>query len=228
MSPMGGGQAQADATVRWIAVRRASEIAGVNESTVRRWVDAGKIRSFRTPGHHRRIAEQDLHALVGTAPGGPAATVDASAIDEVRRWVTPARTPGGWFAALAPEQRQAYRPLGRRLVELAGDYVFGRERPADVEHTVDAVSRRYGRLLTQHGARLTDAIETFILFRDATLEAAQSVAGRRLLDPEELASAREQISLLLDRVLLQVARAFASPPSASPPSPTRRVTATGS
>ena len=70
MSLSGGAPVQADADERWIAVRRASEIVGVNESTVRRWVDACKIRSFRTPDQHRRIAEQDLHALVRAVPGG--------------------------------------------------------------------------------------------------------------------------------------------------------------
>jgi excisionase family DNA binding protein len=211
------GRATAGAGRRWIAVRRASEIAGVNESTVRRWVDAGKIRSFRTPGQHRRIAEQDLRALIEADPERRSMPDDERAIDEIRRWVAPARARGGWFSSLAPEQRQQYRSLGRRLVALARDYVSGRERRDDIEHTVDEMSRRYGRLLQQHGAGLADAIETYMLFRDATLEAAQEVVGRHLLDPEQLASTREQIALLLDRVLIQIAGAFAT--SADPGAP---------
>lgn len=99
--------------------------------------------------------------------------------------------------------------MGRRLVELAGDYASGRENRADIVRDVDEIGRRYGPLLVEHGATLTDAVETFILFRGATLDAAQKVAGRYLLDPEELASAREQIAMLSDGVLIEVSRPFA-------------------
>ena len=32
---------------------------GVSESSVKRWVDDGKIRALKTPGGHRRIAVHD-------------------------------------------------------------------------------------------------------------------------------------------------------------------------
>ena len=37
---------------------------GVTASTVSRWADEGKVRSFRTPGGHRRFRAADLTLVV--------------------------------------------------------------------------------------------------------------------------------------------------------------------
>ena len=55
---------------RWVNLGRACELLGVNQSTVRRWADSGKIRCFRTPGGHRRLAEADLIAMTRGGGGG--------------------------------------------------------------------------------------------------------------------------------------------------------------
>lgn len=36
----------------------------VDSKTVGRWADAGRIKSFRTPGGHRRFLESDVRALL--------------------------------------------------------------------------------------------------------------------------------------------------------------------
>jgi excisionase family DNA binding protein len=43
-----------------VGVRAAAESLGVSESTVRRWVDAGRLRSVRTTGGHRRVLSADV------------------------------------------------------------------------------------------------------------------------------------------------------------------------
>ena len=53
---------------RWLTIHEACAFLGVDQSTLRRWSDTGKVPVFRTPGGHRRYAEADLRALVG---GGP-------------------------------------------------------------------------------------------------------------------------------------------------------------
>ena len=52
-----------------VSIRRAAEILGVNQATVRQWSDAGKVQAFTTPGGHRRFIEDDLLRL--TTPRGP-------------------------------------------------------------------------------------------------------------------------------------------------------------
>ena len=53
---------------RWFSINAACDFLGVDQSTLRRWSDAGKIPVFRTPGGHRRYGEDDLRALVGESP----------------------------------------------------------------------------------------------------------------------------------------------------------------
>ena len=51
----------------WLSIDAACKLLGVDQSTLRRWSDSGKIPVFRTPGGHRRYNEEDLRALVREA-----------------------------------------------------------------------------------------------------------------------------------------------------------------
>jgi excisionase family DNA binding protein len=53
---------------RWLTIHEACAFLGVDQSTLRRWSDTGKVPVFRTPGGHRRYAEADLRTLVGEGP----------------------------------------------------------------------------------------------------------------------------------------------------------------
>ena len=54
---------QPPADDRWLTIEEACRILGVDQSTLRRWSDAGKVPVFRTPGGHRRYSETDIRAL---------------------------------------------------------------------------------------------------------------------------------------------------------------------
>src|SRR5215207_10022011 len=55
----------------WIGMRRACEILGVNQSTLRAWTDSGRVPVFLTPGGHRRYREADLRAFLDSGVAGP-------------------------------------------------------------------------------------------------------------------------------------------------------------
>jgi len=42
---------------RWLTIHEACAFLGVDQSTLRRWSDTGKVPVFRTPGGHRRYAK---------------------------------------------------------------------------------------------------------------------------------------------------------------------------
>jgi len=48
----------------WLRVQQAAELLDVSPSTLRRWSDAGKVSSRRTPGGQRRFSRDDLVALL--------------------------------------------------------------------------------------------------------------------------------------------------------------------
>lgn len=197
----------AGAEPHWVNLRRACAILGVNESTVRRWADAGDIRCFRTPGGHRRFAEEDLISLTR---GGPDGDLEMAAVSRIRRKLHSGRTEAGWYQELAQSEREALRPLGRRLVELVGDYISTRRPRAEIEAEVDDIGREYGELLVERETPLLRAMEAFTFFRRSLDETAKHLVKRNRMDAEEAALAREQISGLADRVLLGVSAAYNS------------------
>jgi excisionase family DNA binding protein len=58
-----------------LTLAAACDALGVSASTLRRWVESGRIRALRTPGGHRRFPASEirrLSTLPGTAPVAPA------------------------------------------------------------------------------------------------------------------------------------------------------------
>ena len=50
----------------WLSLDEAAKRLSVHPATLREWADKGQIRTFRTPGGHRRFSEADVAAQVPT------------------------------------------------------------------------------------------------------------------------------------------------------------------
>jgi excisionase family DNA binding protein len=205
MRPDGAG---ANGT-RWVNLGRACEILGVNESTVRRWADSGEIRCFRTPGGHRRFAEGDLVAMTQGTTRRAEHELETAAVTRIRRQLqSGGKAAASWYSGIEEQERDELRPLGRRLVELVGDYLSRRGRRGQVEREVDDIGNRYGQILHDRGMPLLRAIEAFTFFRRSLDETAKQLAERNSMSAEEAARARAEIADLADRVLLGVTAAY--------------------
>ena len=196
----------------WINLSRACEILGVNESTVRRWADSGQIRCFRTPGGHRRFAEGDLLALTEGGVRARENELETAAVRRIRRRLHAGSDGAGWYADIDEEERDALRLLGRRLVELVGDYISAspRVRRDEIEQEVDDIGRSYGHQLKERDTSLLKAMEAFTFFRRSLDDTAKQLAERNRLSAEDAARARERIARLADRVLIGVTAAYDS------------------
>jgi excisionase family DNA binding protein len=127
---------------RWVSLARACEILGVNESTVRRWADSGEINVFRTPGGHRRFAEEELLTLVESGGRRPERELENAAVSRIRRQLHSPHTDAGWYREIEQAERDALRPLGRRLVEIVDDYLARRGRRPELEEEVSEIGAR--------------------------------------------------------------------------------------
>lgn len=193
---------------RWVSLSRACEILGVNESTVRRWADSGEIQVFRTPGGHRRFDEAELQELVETGGRRPERALESAALSRIRRQLHSNKADARWYRDTDEDERDALRPLGRRLVEIVDDYLAKRGRRADLEDEVSAIGQAYGAELQRRGMPLSQAIQAFTFFRRSLDETAKQLAERNRMSPEEASTAREQIAGLADRVLLSLTAVY--------------------
>jgi len=194
----------------------------VNESTLRRWADAGHIRSFRTPGGHRRFADDDLRALMaGQGRPGPATygSLAHLALVRIRRRLQRGKSQQSqWYASLRDDRRDHMRALGRRLVNLVSEYLARGNRRSRLLVEARQIGHEYGKEAAQRGLPIHDAIQAFTFFRRGLDDAAIELAHRSNLSADEAVEVWELLSGLADQVLLAITEAHAEvpPPLAAP------------
>lgn len=195
---------------RWLSIDQACRMLGVDQSTLRRWSDSGKVPVFRTPGGHRRYAEDDLKAIV-------AGDTQRSGIN--RRMLT-SRSMSAyehdylaqvrnrpWYRAYNARTLDEMRPLGRRMVDLTIRYISARSDRDAILDEGRELGREYGYFSARVGLTTADALEAFLFFR---MPVIQSVSTQ-ILD-EHLPSQRANrisgdLTHFMDQVLIATIRA---------------------
>lgn len=205
----------------WVSMSRACKALGVNESTLRRWANEGRIPSFRTPGGHRRFAEADLQSLQSPSVTPPPLaheyrSLGALAVARIRRRLQRGSShEASWYTTVDEEGRSRFRPLGRRLAALAEECLQKGSRKGRLIDEARAIGRQYGQELARGGVPLHDAVEAFTFFRRTLDETTRQLAHREHLSAEDAASAWEQVSGLADVVLVAMVEAFDAPRAAT-------------
>jgi excisionase family DNA binding protein len=202
-------------STRWVSLRRACDILGVDESTLRRWADTGRLRVYRTPGGHRRFSLPDLESMVaGETRHHGAEEIERIAVAKIRRQLQRARQDeDGWYTSLSDTNRDLLRDLGRRLVEMAGDYLDKRTRRTGLLEEAMELGEQYGRILIDAGLPLPNAINAYIGFRKTMDETTRQTAVREGMPLDEALVAYGQVHALGDQVLLGIASAYESLPA---------------
>jgi excisionase family DNA binding protein len=200
----------AEAT-RWVTLGRACDILGVDESTLRRWADAGRLRVYRTPGGHRRFALGNLEELVASEAKPEKGDIGRLAFAKIRSELRRARQQeGGWYASVTDADREKLRDLGRRLVTMVSAYITRRHSNPGLFGEARDVGRQYGRILSDAGMPLPNAVEAYIGFRKQIDETTRQAASRNALPIEDALDACGQVHALGDQVLLGIAAAYES------------------
>jgi hypothetical protein len=114
--------------------------------------------------------------------------------------------------SIADADREAFRRDGRRLVELLLAHLDAKDADArerverDAEGLVDELAARVARA----GSTVTESVALFVKARRPFLAELAAIGRRRSLDPARLASAYEDASALLDRLLLRFITSMSS------------------
>lgn len=196
--------------IRWLSVGDAAAYLGVSDSTLRAWADAGELPSHRTPGGHRRFSEADLAVLLVT-PGAVSDVGQAlagKALTRIRRRMeTPSRPSATWTALFSDAERSAMREHGRRLVDLAGEYLQHPRRRPRIAREALQIGASYGRAMDGHHLPLSQALDTFVFFRNLVEDSAGSVS-RSGVSPAQQQELYRHLAGLLDQVMRGIVQAY--------------------
>ena len=193
----------------WLTLGQACRILNVDESTLRRWADAGQVRTFRTPGGHRRFADGDVRAIVHGRARPQATDVGDIATRRIRQQLHRRDATGGaLFDTVDESHREKLRPLGRHLMALVADYVARRGKRASLLEDARATGEEYGLQLVDAGMSLSQAMEAFTFFRRSLDQSAKQALAKAGTPSHESIEVCEQIMSLADQVLLGIARAY--------------------
>lgn len=198
----------------WIGLREATEILGISASTLRRWADEGTVRTYVTPGGHRRFSRGAIESLLPGSRRPVTATVLGESPAQMSRAYRRELGRGvaddlGWTDALSPEDRVQFREHGRQivraaLVALEAIDVDERERAID---EAAAASAEYGRAAAAIGLPVSATVATYLRFRRPFLSELSALARRRGLDTAAAVEMTDRARDLFDRLIVATIRA---------------------
>jgi excisionase family DNA binding protein len=204
----------APTTTDWISLGPAARLLGVDPDTLRRWSDVGRIRSFTTPGGHRRFARADVARLqeARRTTKRPLATLGATPERMARAYARSYRAGGSVPAAdaIGAPERDAFRVDGRRLIEALVAYLDATSPAArevaetEAMDTVAGTARRLG----DSNLDIATAIAAFVAARKPFLAELESIGKRRALEAPAVMGLYAEAAALLDRLLLHFVATF--------------------
>ena len=159
----------------WLSLTEASKRLNVHPTTLREWADRGRIRTFRTPGGHRRFSGEDVDALAAEA--APELTLFMSAlVGQARLATTDGKLASeSWYSQFDDAAKERQRELGHDLMRVLVAYLADTEKDWGVE--AQDLGDRYARLAHDAGLSLGDAMRAFHLFDGIVHSSAKQLSA---------------------------------------------------
>ena len=199
----------------WVTLTEACRLLGVSPSTVRRWADAGTVRTFVTPGGHRRFSRVGLEAML---PDRPSVRPLLTGLGETPSRFSRGYRHGGddtvtqipWVSELDDTKRERFRGYGRGIVAslVAALDADDPVRRADLLRSAEDACTQYGRLAGDEGLGASMTADVFLRFRRPFLAELGSLARRREFDASATSTLIADANTALDGLLLATIRGW--------------------
>jgi len=170
---------------KWLSLKEASKLLGIHPVTLRIWADAGKVASTRTPGGHRRFAEDDITACYhNTQERAEATDLDLkvqTALDRARWEVSRQGLKAeGWYDAFDQTALGREREWGQRLLSFVVQYATETDerQSAEILRQVRNIGGQMGQYSAGMGLSLTETVRAFLLFGESAVDAAVPALAR--------------------------------------------------
>jgi excisionase family DNA binding protein len=154
----------------WLSLREAAELLGMHPATVRLWADRNELPSRRTNGGHRRFRRADIEARLRQEAEPRTDPASLLLIQSVLGRIRFAFTDGTlntfpWYHHFDTAARDAYRRLGRRLLDLVLRMLNDEAHHEDLKREAIELGREYGSVTRTSHVPVADAVRAFLYFR---------------------------------------------------------------
>ena len=202
----------APAPEAWLSLNQAAQRLGVHPTTLRRWADSGEVPVMLTPGGHRRFSMADLDQFAEERRrlrmvSGLEQLWAEQALGHTRQEIQSHRDEH-WLAAFDPQQREAKRVLGQRLMGVILQYISLREGGDDLLQEARSIGREHAANALSLGLPLTEALQAALFFRDVLVEVAIQLPETAHVRPEANTHLLRRINTVLNTVQLAIAEYY--------------------
>lgn len=200
----------------WLSIREACAFLGVDQSTLRRWTNDGRVPVFKTPGGHRRYSRDDLRALVVGNPHKVSRSrvsrqeLTSRTLSAYQDDYLKAAREQKWFRAFGATSQEEHRRIGRRLVDLAIRYAASPGHAEERSELLDEgrkIGEHYGMSSARAGLSTSETIEVFLYFRYPVVKALLDVIEKEGLPARRASRLFIGIDDFIDEVLIAMIRA---------------------
>ena len=193
----------------WLSLRQVAEMLGMHPATVRLWADRNELPSRRTNGGHRRFRRADiearLHQDAEPKPHPAANLLVQSVLGRVRFAFTAGTLDTlPWYQHFNEAARDAYRQLGRRMLELLLHALTERTFSDTLRREAIELGKEYGSITCTARVSVADAVRAFLYFRnivDESMLQLAEVRGTRDHPDVPWAESLRQVQALTNEVL---------------------------
>ncbi|GAC1343954.1 MAG: helix-turn-helix domain-containing protein [Ktedonobacteraceae bacterium] len=193
----------------WLSLRQVADMLGMHPATVRLWADRNELPSRRTNGGHRRFRRADiearLHQEAEHKPHPAAQLLVQSVLGRVRFAFTDGTLNTlPWYQHFNDEARDAYRRLGRRMLELLLHALTKSTFSEELRQEAHQLGVEYGSITCSSHVSVADAVRAFLYFRNIVDESVLQLAevrGTRDAQDVPWAESLRQIQALSNEVL---------------------------
>jgi excisionase family DNA binding protein len=185
----GGVLLSSQAGEEWLSLREAAELLGMHPATVRLWADRHELPSRRTSGGHRRFRRADIEARLRQEaepkPDPSAQVLIQSLLGRVRLAFTDGTLSTlPWYQHFDETVRDAYRHLGRRLLDLLRRALSHETDKETLQREAMELGTEYGTITSRSHVSVADAVRAFLYFH--------TLVDEGILQLAEVRGAREQ------------------------------------
>jgi excisionase family DNA binding protein len=193
----------------WLTLREAADLLGMHPATVRLWADRNELPSRRTGGGHRRFRRADIEAHLNQETRHKLRPAAQLLVQSVLGRVRFSFTDGTlntlpWYQDFDDSAREAYRSLGRRVLELLLHALTGDTTGNELRSQAVQLGTEYGTVTRNSQVPVADAVRAFLYFRSIVDESVLQLAEVQGIGPARSSTAHDHQDILWIESLHQI------------------------